>query len=77
VEYKLEKATPEESKQIVVTYLKEAEAVDGSTVLIVDRRETTTVEDIKLQVAGADDQIAVCQAKKAELEKLIAEAEVL
>ena len=77
MEYKLEKATPEESKQIVVTYLKEAEAVDGSTVLIVDRRETTTVEDIKLQVAGADDQIAVCQAKKAELEKLIAEAEVL
>lgn len=77
MDYIIEKATPENTNQYIVKYLKETEGADGKMVNVIDRRETIKKEDLEARLAGFDDQVAAIEAEKGKVLKMVADIKVL
>jgi len=70
-DYIIEKATPEDTNQYLVKYLKEIEGADGKMVSVIDRRDTLKKDDLTAKLAGFDSQITAIEAEKAKVTKML------
>ena len=77
MDYIIEKATPEDTNQYLVKYLKEIEGADGKMVSVIDRRDTLKVDDLKAKLEGFDSQITAIEAEKAKVEAMLVEIKAL
>lgn len=77
MDYTIEKATPEDTNQYLVKYLKDVEGADGKMVNVIDRRETIKQDDLEARIEGFDSQIEAIQAEKAKVLKMIEDIEAL
>ena len=77
MDYTIEKATPEDTNQYLVKYLKEIEGADGKMVSVIDRRETLKKDDLTVKLEGFDSQIAAIKAEKEEVLKMLKDIEAL
>lgn len=76
-EYTIKKATPTDTEQYIVTYLKDIETVDATTVSVVERTENVTEDGLNDKITALDDQITAIGVEKAKVVQMLKEAQAL